>query len=257
MVRGIDIAASGMVNIINLNDILANNLANVNTPGFKQLIPTFRNIFDADVNVKAQGEQQSPSKIGTLSIGSLLDTTQLDFRQGSLKKTDGSLDAALNSRGFFAVQTKDGICYTRNGCFQISQDGELITLAGDKVLGGGGGSISIDLAGNSSSDVKIMADGRIMMKQEEVGKLKVVDFDDYSKLQMYGNTLFKPVNEEVKPKDLEKYTVTQGYLETSNSNIIESMINSITGNRTYESLSKVISATDNTLRKAVNDVGRV
>ena len=96
-----------------------------------------------------------------------------------------------------------------------------------------------------------------MVKNNEVGKLKVVNFEDVSKLKAKGNTLLENIDENNKPMEMEKYKVSQGYLETSNANVIESMINSISGSRTYETLSKVIYSTDSTLRKAVNDVGRV
>ena len=255
MFRGIEIAASGMASVIDLNDIIANNLANVNTPGFKQLIPTFKNIHEVAVRDTESAEETT---IGTLSIGSMLDTTQLDFAQGALNKTDGKMDIALNSEGFFVVKTQAGEeCYTRNGGFSLNENGDLVTRAGDFIVGEDGQEINIDLSNHSIKELNIMEDGRIMMKDNELGKLKVVNFEDVSKLKARGNTLFGNSDENNKPIELEHYKVTQGYLETSNSNVIESMINSITGSRTYETLSKIIYNTDSTLKKAVNDVGRV
>ena len=129
MFRGIEIAASGMASVIDLNDIIANNLANVNTPGFKQLIPTFKDIHEFAVKDTNSTEK---NMIGTLSIGSMLDNTQLDFTQGALRKTEGKLDVALNGEGFFVVKTKaNEECYTRNGGFSVNENGDLVTRQGD------------------------------------------------------------------------------------------------------------------------------
>ena len=260
MIKGINTAASGMISTIDLNNIIANNLANINTPGFKQLIPTFKSVHDACINEKIN-ENSNPNNaatIGKISIGSAIDATQLDFSQGALKKTGGSMDVALNSNGFFVIQAQSREeCYTRNGSFTLNEDGNLITRAGDIVIGEGGRAINIDPGTNNLNAVTIMADGRITLNDEEVNRIKVVDFKDLSKLKMKGNTLFENIDKDNKPVELENYTVTQGYLETSNANVIKSMINSITGERTYEALSQVIRNTNSTLKKAVNDVGRV
>lgn len=256
MIRGINTAASGMVSIINLNDIIAHNLANVNTPGFKQLIPTFKNVQEVEINDKNNLNQKGLT-VGSLSMGSMLDTTQLDFEQGALRQTGRPLDVALNSEGFFVIEAETGENYTRNGSFFINEDGDLLTRAGGKVVGESGRAININLGDNGVRDMTITADGRIMVGADEVDRLKIVNFDDLSALKMQGNTLFKNIDNQNKPIELENYAITQGHLETSNSNIVKSMISSIAGSRTYETLSKVISNTNITLRKAVNDVGRV
>lgn len=260
MFRGIEIAASGMASIIDLNDIIANNMANVNTPGFKKLTPTFKSIHDQAINgqeddINGTGEA---TKIGSLSMGSSLDSARLDFSQGALNKTDGRLDVALNGEGFFVVQTKSGEeCYTRNGGFTLDEEGNLMTRSGDKVLDESGQAININIAEGRVSDIDITEDGRIMLKKEEMGRLKVVNFEDTSSLQSKGNSLFSNVDENNKPKEMEKFSVSQGFLESSNANVVESMINSITGARMYETLSKVIQNADSTYRKSVTDVGRV
>ncbi len=249
-----------MVSIINQNDIIANNLANINTVGFKQLIPTFKDIREVDVQQEEnKNDNGLPglNTIGSLSAGSVLDDTRLDFSQGAIKPTGGKLDVALNGNGFFAVQTNSGECYTRNGNFSLNADGDLVTKAGYKVLGSGGSPINIDLTGKSEQDIVITNDGRITFDNEEVGKFKVVDFKDKSKLKMMGDSLFKNIDANTKPVPLENFSVMQGHLETSNANVVKSMINSITGSRTYETLARIISQTDQTLRKTVNEVGTV
>lgn len=251
MFRGIETAATGMASIIDLNDIIANNLANINTPGFKQLIPAFKNIQDMPITQEAQN-------IGSLSLGSILETTKLDLRQGSIIKTDNRLDVAINGEGFFAVKTESGEeCYTRNGSFSLNDKGELVTKAGDLVLDEGGGAINIDLTSNSTADIHITEDGRIMLKNDEIAKFKILNFPDKSALQAAGNTLLKNTDPKNTPEEQKTVRVTQGYLETSNANVVETMINSITGSRVYETLSKIVQSSDAAYKKLVSEVGRV
>ncbi|HSA05571.1 MAG TPA: flagellar basal-body rod protein FlgF [Candidatus Gastranaerophilales bacterium] len=260
MVNGIDIAASGMVSIIDLNDIIANNLANANTTGFKQLIPTFRNIQDfsvPDMNKKNGEASDSMTSIGNLSAGSMIDATQLDFSQGSLHQTDKKLDLAINGEGFFTVETEKGQFYTRNGSFSVNDEGDIVTKEGYKVLGEGGRGINIDLEDIGVEKLVITRDGRIMSGTDELDKLKMVDFEDKTKLKMMGTSLFRNSDPDNPPVELKNGAVMQGYLETSNANVVKTMINSISGARTYETLSKIIKDTDATLRKTVNEVGTV
>ncbi len=252
MLQGIDTAAIGMASIIDQNDIIANNLANVNTIAFKQLIPTFRNIEEAEI--PAQGQNIAPK--GSLSLGSMIDTTSLDFSQGSLKKTNRTLDVAINGEGFFVVENSLGEFYTRNGNFTLNEDGDLVTKTGDKVLSESGGEINISIEQNLSK-LCIAEDGRLMYGNEEIGKLKIVNFEDASKLKAFGHSLFKNTDPGSKPEEMERPNVAQGYLESSNANVVKSMIDSITGSRTYEVLSKVIRDSDGTLRKTVTEVGTV
>jgi len=259
MVQGIETAAAGMVSIIDRNDIIANNLANTNTVGFKQLMPSFKNIHDVDVQVKNIDDPASPGmkKIGTLSAGCALDATQLDFAQGALKQTGRSLDVALDGEGFFRVKNDSGEYYTRNGSFSLNEEGDLITRSGDLVLNNSGGTINIDITGRSMEDVTITKDGRIMHNDAELDRLGIVDFADKTKLKMKGHSLFENIDPKVKPVEPENYSVSQGFLEGSNANVIKSMINSVEGSRIYETLSKVIRDSDQTLRKTVNEVGDV
>ena len=256
MVQGINIAASGMISVLNQNDIIANNLANINTPGFKQLMPTFKNIHDSKI-YDATNKNDSPEEnvIGSISAGSAIDASMLDFKQGAISKTNSPLDVAINGKGFFCIESDGKECYSRNGRFSLNEEGELVTSAGNKVLGENGRSISIDVQMGGINDVVIAADGRILQKGAEVDRLKMVDFEDKSKLQMMGNSLFSSGGE--KPVELENVALSQGYIEGSNANVIESMINSITGARTYETLSSVIKNSNATLKQTVTQVGAV
>lgn len=255
MVQGINTAASGMVSILTQNDIIANNLANVNTPGFKQVMPSFKSIHDAkvyDANVHS-GEVS----VGSISTGSSIDATIIDFKQGAISQTDNKLDVAINGDGFFAVERNNEEYYTRNGSFSLNQEGELVTSAGEKVLGETGKPIVIDTNMGSVDDILITSEGRILQNNAEIDKLKIVDFEDRTKLKIAGNSLFKNSDINQQPVELENVAISQGYIEGSNANVIESMINSITGSRTYESLSSVVKNANSTFKLSTTQVGAI
>lgn len=258
MVSGINTAASGMIAQQMNIDVISNNLANINTPGFKELIPVFKNISDEMLKEKNKDNLTGENKpIGTLSAGSIIDATIIDLKQGSLRKTDNKLDFALEGNGFFVVGTNNGECYTRNGSFTLKEDGTLVTKDGFPVLDEQGSAIKINAEKTGMDKINVSEDGTIMLKKETVGKLKLVEFNNPTDIIQAGNSIYKTANSEIKPKPALNTKTEQGYIETSNSNVIETMINTITATRTYESLSKVVKETESTLSKAVNDVGRI
>lgn len=259
MIQGINTAAAGMASVIDQNDIIANNLANVNTVGFKQLMPTFMNIKNLNVQVENENDDIHPGlrSIGNISAGTMIAETHIDLSQGALNQTERKLDVAVNGEGFFAVSNENGEFYTRNGNFALNEEGELVTKSGEKVLSEGGGSIKLEIEARSLSDLVISNDGRVIQGGVEIDKLKIVDFEDKSKLRVVGNSLITNTDKNQQPVELDNPSVSQGYLESSNANVVKSMIDSITGSRTYETLSKVIRDSDGTLRKTVNEVGAV
>jgi len=258
MVSGINAAASGMMaQQLNI-DVISNNLANVNTPGFKALMPVFKRVSDIELQEKIKKDGFNQDKnIGTLSSGSTLDATIIDLKQGAMRKTDNKLDFAINGNGFFAIGTDNGDAYTRNGCFTLNEEGALVTKDGYPVLSESGSAIKIDISDKSMDKINVTNDGTIFLGKQEVDKLKIVDFEKPTDLISAGNSLYKPANEEITPIKAKNSRVEQGFIEGSNSNVIETMINTIAATRTYESLAKVVKTTEMTLDKAVNDVGRV
>jgi len=260
---GIEAAASGMMaQQLNI-DVISNNLANANTVGFKQFIPIFKNISDNILKEKSKKDDNlsEDKTIGTLSSGSVLDSTILDLQQATLKKTDNKLDFALDGNGFFAVSTPNGDCYTRNGSFVIDDKGSLITKDGNSVLNKDGAPIIINLNNTNTpktlDKLNVTEDGTIFLGKEEIGKLKIAAFSKPEDLTSLGNSLYKPVDNNIKPTEAQNCKVNQGFTEGSNSSVIENMINTISATRTYETLSKIVKTTEMTLSKAVNDVGRL
>lgn len=259
MVSGIEAAAAGMMSFQNLNDVIANNLANVNTAGFKQLIPTFKNISNIQIKDKSVNNNYSNNDnyIGKLSSGSALDSTMLDLKQGALRKTDNKLDFAISGQGFFTVGTQNGDCYTRNGSFSINNEGNLVTQDGNPVLNTNGSVVKIDIKTSDIDKLNVSEDGTIFFNNNKVDKLKIVDFEKSTDLITIGNSFYKTSSNDVNSIEAKNCKINQGFIEGSNSSSIENMINSISATRTYEALSKVIKTTETTLDKAVNDVGRI
>ncbi len=256
MVRAIDAAASGMISQMNLNDILANNLANINTPGFKQTMAAFKDIKEASVNeITPSKGYETDKKIGTVSLGSMLDSTWIDFRQGGMKTTGNKLDLAVNGRGFFTVQTPDGLAYTRNGSFTVNSKGSITTTDGHLLMGERGPLI-IDIQNAQVNNITVNSNGEILHDGQSVGKIKISDFKDLQSLQAFGNSLYKPLNNQP-AINAENFEIKQGALESSNANVVETMVNSIQGQRTYDALAKVVETTSRSLSKSINEVGRI
>ncbi len=274
MNTGLDVAASGMLSILNYNDILANNLANVSTPGFKGSFATFKNVHEELVN-KPEGSNNYSNRVaGSLSVKNVLDSTIVDTSQGSIKETGNPLEFAIHGKGFFTVETPDGIAYTRNGAFVKGMDGKLVNKDGFHILVERANKNQVDL-NEGTKDFLITEDdhffvkgdiskldidekGNIQLNGKLIGRFKVADFKDPENIKPIGNYLFDVNNNYPGAvKQSEYFKLHRGALEMSNTNVVETMINSIKASRTYETLAKVIEQTDRGVSKAINDVGQM
>ena len=223
-------------------DALANNLANISTPGFKQDRLVFR--------VPVEAEKAGDSHTGYLQGPSspMPSGARTDFSQGGLSKTDNALDLALNGTGFFCIKTPGGTHYTRNGSFSINADGVLATKGGLPVLGKGG---EIKING---SDVHVDERGTVSVDGTEVGALKLVTVSQPDSLKKMGNALFAGGSDE---KEADGVKIRQGYIETSNVNAVRMMTEMIDLSRGYESYQKMIQSLDDAAKKSISDVGRL
>ncbi|CAH2211864.1 flagellar hook-basal body protein [Tepidibacter aestuarii] len=200
----------------------------------------------------------TPSKnvIGTINGGLRLDRIQTNFISGQMKQTDNKLDFAIKGKGFFKIQTEDGIRYTRDGSFLLNDKGELVNADGNYVLGKEG-IITMD------KGFKINKNGDIYIKDEYYGTdeyydtIDVVNVLNVNALRKEGNNLYK-VEEGIDPNE-QKFDadLLQGFIETSNVNSVNEMVDMITVFREYESNQKVVKAYDEMLGKAVNEIGKV
>ncbi len=225
-------------------EVYSNNLANVNTSGFKADQPVFR--FD-----QAEVPAETAPDVARLSPYALPLEYVTNFESGPLTTTGNPLDVAIVGNGFFEVQTPDGLQYTRNGHLSINAEGVLSTTEGWPIMGQGG-EINID-----GSRVEINDSGEISVDGDVVGALKVTHFSDPTQLRKNGSTMFKPVDANVGQIDPGEYRITQGAVEASNVNAIRTMTEIIETLRVFESYQKVIQATDNATSKTVNEVGRI
>jgi flagellar basal-body rod protein FlgF/flagellar basal-body rod protein FlgG len=219
-------ACTALVSRTQALDTIADNLANANTVGFRAQ----HNIFSS-VLAEAGGAPNSDLNQAINNYGILSGTT-LDQSQGALQKTGNDLDLAIQGQGFFVVQTANGPMYTRNGSLQVSSKGQLITSAGDPVMGDKG-AISVP-----PGTVSISADGTISSNGAVAGKLKLVKFAAGTALTSAGETYYSaPPKSESADTDS---SVKQGMLESSNVNPVSSMVELITAQRSAEMMQRAL-----------------
>jgi flagellar basal-body rod protein FlgF len=239
MNSGMYSALSGDVNMMDKLDVVANNLANVNTVGFKK----DRLYFSKALDTASQSLNG-----GALTDNAIISQTGMftDYSAGSIQKTDNTFHMALDGDGFFAVKTPQGIAYTRQGNFIRDKNGMLTTIDGYPVQARGGGDISIP-AGN----VQVDATGKVMVDATAAGSIDVVDFPKPYQLNKINGTMFVPANSQVTPQAATKTSVMQGYLENSNVNAISEMMQIIDCSRSFESCQRVIKSYDDMSGKAI------
>lgn len=259
ILRGLESAANGMQALIEQNDSTANNVANVNTVGYKKQSLAFKDIYESNVVQKTEnaGERKT---IGELSVGSQVQKLTYDFSQGALNRTGGIFDLAIQGDGFFKVQSNDGeISYTRNGSFVLNNNGNLVTKDGDYVLDNRGKQIKINTNGvvmRSLNDIIINEDGRIELTNETgrtpLQTIGVYDFANKEDMICIGGSQFKPTNISTNPElKAEKFSIQQGALEMSNANVVNEMIKTISTSRNYESLSKLVKTNGESLSQVI------
>lgn len=267
MIRGLYTSGWSMMANERKMDVISNNLANVNTTGFKKDTVVFQSF--PSVLTKRLNDTASPTnptgEIGDMQLGSDVGQVFTYYNQGQFVNTERSLDLAIvdsdtglatenRSVAFFTVGKLDGNggmqqYYTKSGSFSLNANGQLVTSEGDLVLGEGG---IIELAGE---DFNVLDDGTVMQNGEVIDRLLIRQFADATTLEKVGNHL---VRTTAATQEVEfSGSIRQGYLEQSNVNIIREMVDMITVMRSYEANQKLIQAQDATLEKAVNEVGAV
>jgi len=227
--------------------ILSNNLANINTTGFKEDRAVFR-MPDEGLNPDADPDETSGVSASRYTDAIPL-TTHTDYSRGPLQRTDNPLDAAIDGEGFFSVQTDQGIRYTRNGAFTINPDGNLSTQDGDPILGEGG-EIAID-----SADVRFDGSGNVIVDGAVTDRLRIVKITEPTALKKIGKTLFQ-LDENIGAEEpLEYGGVQQGFLEGSNVNAVKVMTELIEVQRGYESYQKMIQTMGEMASRVISGVG--
>ena len=224
-------------------DLIANNVANVDTAGFKAQTLLFK-------EQKMAPAADLDFRRADRPISFVLDDgNRYDLQPGQMVTTGNELDVAIDGRGWFAVQTAAGERYTRAGSFAIGRDGTLQTRNGDPVLTDGG---PLQLQPSETS-ISIAADGTISTNQGVRGKLRVVDFAADGDLKKVGQSLFTGNNPQ--PATLPR--VTQGQLEKSNVRSVEQISRLIEVGRSYQAVSKWMSDVDDLRRNAIDKLSQV
>ncbi len=233
MLVGLYSAATGLNASERMHEIIAENLAHLNVPGYRGQIPSAQTFEQA-----MAGQMGTPSPEGH---GTAVTIVQSDFTPGPLQQTGRSLDLALGGDGFFEVITPDGPRYTRNGVFFASPDGELVNTEGWPLASKTG---KLSLPANISTErITISTDGQIRAAGQPVGQIKVVKFSDNAKLYRAGTTLFAPPS-GMQPQETEEVPVIQGAREMSNVSAVSEMVRMIVGSRNYEANQKVLKTLD-------------
>lgn len=250
MLRGLYTAYTGMLNQQQRLEVTTNNLANASTVGFKKEGSTAQ-AFDECLAIKINDSTENYLRrgIGNMSLGVKIGETYTNYLQGSFRQTEEPFDLAISGDGFFNISytNKSGqefTMYTRDGSFTLTKEGYLVTKDGDFVLGQNG-----PIVLPTDAEITIDSLGNIYNGEEFLDRLVITDFEDYNYLDKFGENMYRTVDgaEEKEASGM----VNQGYLEMSNVQVVEEMVNMITIQRAYEAAQKVETSMDDILGQVV------
>lgn len=235
MVKGLEAASRSL----NINEkkigALANNLANLDSTGYKRELP-FEQIIMNENEIRLN--------------------RMLDFSQGELIQTDNPLDVAVTGDAFFVVENEGGLEFTKNGKFKLSDDGFIVDSLGNKLMGENGEIHIQSDFWNKNRTISINNNGEIYAGENYIDKLKIVQIENKRELLKTGNNNFKLNNGYFETAEEGEYKVLQGYLENSNVNPVVEMEEMIRISKDYESAQKMVRYLDRILEQA-NEIGRV
>ncbi len=257
MLRALYSAAAGMESQQMNLDVISNNLANVNTTGYKESKLEFQDLLYQ--TTRAAGSQQGGGNElpGSLQIGqgSIPVSTERIFTQGDLTQTGGNLDIAIQGQGFFQVQMPDGtLAYTRDGSFKTNSQGQIVTSDGYPVQGG------FQPVPTGTTNITISASGAVTYTTATgvtSSQIQLANFNNPGGLQAVGQNLFTETQASGTPllgdpSQNGLGTLQQGYLELSNVSVVQEMVNLILAQRAYEVNSKAVQAADQMMQDSNN-----
>ncbi|HEY0219241.1 MAG TPA: flagellar basal-body rod protein FlgF [Afipia sp.] len=246
------VALSRSVALERQMDVVANNVANVNTNGFK----ASNSLFEEFLQTGAHEDNFSSSDRRVSFVQDR--ATMQDFSPGSNERTGNPLDVAINGKGFLTVQTPGGERYTRDGGLQINAQGQLVTASGNPVLGTGG-PITFQ---QTDRDINISEDGTVTVREGTVtqvdsvrGKLKIVSFDNPQALKREGSNLFSAGGAQAQPDIASR--VNQGFIEKSNVNAVTEMSRLMEVSRTYQSVASLMQQQSDLRKSAIQSLADV
>jgi flagellar basal-body rod protein FlgF len=239
-------AASGLQTRMDSLSLLANNLANAGTAGFK----SDREFYGLFTSSNADDPTDTGDRLATLPV---INKQWTDFSQGTLQITGSPLDIALSGHGFLAVNGPGGEVYTRNGSLRVSPAGELITGEGYTLRSLGGNTIQI-AAGKS---IDIAKDGTVSQEGQIVGQIEIVDFKSTDSLKKMTGACFQNTDLKNKPEPATNVEVLQGKTEGSNVVVPEAAMRLVGMMRQFEMLQKAIGVSNDMDTKSIQEVARV
>lgn len=278
MIRGLYTGAAGMLSQMVRMDTVANNLANVDKTAYKKDLTVFKNFpeillrrMNDDGVVKFPlGSYDKMPYIGKIGTGVEVNEVFTDFKQGSLRQTNNPFDLALEGKGFFVVETNNGTRYTRDGSFMIDKNGFLVTKDGFRVQGEKGpilvqkNNFIISEEGEIVINPNLEANPLVSDIQNgwedslTIDRLKVVGFRELRELKKEGNSFYREtVFSGPAETPAEQPKIRQGFLEISNTNIVEEMVQMIEVQRAYEANSKSVQSHDAALSRLIDHAARV
>ena len=262
MHEGIFIAASAGIKQGRKLDVIAQNIANANNTGYKRdrlVFKEFMPPFAPDEQLNAGRNVLLPPQLSNTNVSYVGVSDQYtDHTEGGLNQTGGTLDLALKGPGFFSVSTEEGVRYTRNGNFRLNTKNQLVNQKGNPVLNPQDNPIVIDAPG---ADISIDAEGNVSagtgLINLNIGKIKLVNFENSKTLEKVGEGLFLQNDLEAEAKTPTETVVAQGFLENSNVTVVEEMTDMLATLRLFETYQKMIQSIDSMDDQSVNDIGRV
>jgi flagellar basal-body rod protein FlgG len=247
MIKGIYSSEAAMRPKMARMEVLANNLANINTTGFKQ----------DRVFVRMLKESSTPAADGRSDLTGVDTQKYIDLSAGTLRQTGNPFDLALSGEGFFAVDTPGGVRLTRNGNFSLSAEGTLVTAEGHPVLGTAGQIRLPNMDRLRQDSIAVNTEGEVVCGKETLGQLRIMVAENPAALQKdHESLLFVNDGERLRDVNPGAATVQQGFLEDSNVDGIEEMIAMIELSRAFETDQRMIQSQDATLDRSM-EIGRL
>jgi flagellar basal-body rod protein FlgF len=252
MIKGLYSAASAMIVGAARQQVIAQNIANLETPGFKQVLTTVEDFMKTGVTYSPANilKEQNQHYIGSIGLGAESGPDFVDFTQGGMESTENPYDMAIQGNGFFRVRTSDGTRYTRDGRFLRDAQNNLVTTEGYAVLNDANQPIKLP-----EGDISVAQDGTISINGKAATKLGISAFaKPETELVSDKGNLFKGPAQSTTPLNTQ---VAQGYLEMSNSNPSYLMTEMIQVARSYEAAQKMVQNQDELLGKTISSLGRI
>lgn len=256
MLRSMYASVSSMITLQARQGIITNNLANINTTGYKSQTLVAKSFDDMLLHNKDNYKNgvSNVNELGSLNFGVRIDETATSYKQGTLISTENNTDFAIVGNGFFQVtDEQNNTYYTRDGSFKVNPQGYLVTNSGQYVMGINSQTGNSERIYIGSDLISISPDNSVMINGENRYKFNIVDFENYDNLTKYGNNLYTGDG----GFNSNNYSIQQKYLESSNIDYINEIALMMETVNEFEANQKVIQTIDSTLGQIASEIGRV